>query len=597
MGDGTLKLKYLNALRWKYVLPRLALLIVVVVGVRFGLDPLLHLVLVSAGQSATGARVDLAAVETSLWDGRVELRGLQVANPQSPLRNLFEVERTELSLDVKGLMQKRVIIRNGEISGLTFDTERSESGEIEIVVDEKTGPSALDPLIEKANAWASNWLDEAGDRLDSDFADQLQTPQVAEAIEDRWKNRATELRKRADDLKARGKQLDAEFREVKQNPLRSIEKIPALQTELQTVRQELFSIQNEIKGLPNALKSDRTALQVAREADEAFVKQQLKFGKLDGDNLTQVLLGKPVAENTQSALDWIAWVRKRLPSSSTKQIAKQRSRGTVVNFGPPAPKFHIERLGLALTAPIGNEPLQFTGSLTNVSDQPHLVAEPARLELVATGGMAVTLEVTSDCRGNVPHEELFLACPAIPLSGQTFGNQDKLAVELAPGTANVRVELSLVGDDLSGHITFMQPNFKVLPLAKSGANPTLVAALTDSLENIHSLGADIKLAGSLQKPEIKIESAVGQQLADGISRAVINLASKRSEALLAKITGHVDEQLAKLETKRADLEQELLAKLGENQELFESLASVSGFNGKPLSVPQLGALGSGLIRR
>jgi uncharacterized protein (TIGR03545 family) len=597
MGDGTLKPKYLNVLRWKYVLPRLTLLIVVVAGVRFGLDPLLRTIIVSAGQSATGAKVDLATLETSLWKGSVVLGGLQVANPQSPLRNLLEAERTEFSLDVNALLQKRVVVRNGEISGLAFDTERSESGEIEIVVDEHTGPSALDPLIEHASAWASDWLEEAGDRLDSDFADQLQTPQVAEAIEDRWKNRATTLRKRADDLKARGKQLEAEFREVKQNPLRSIEKIPALQAELKTVQYELSSIQNEIKGLPNELKADRNALQTARKADEEFVKQQLKFGKLDGDNLTQVLLGKPVAENTQSALDWIAWVRKRLPTNSSKQIARQRSRGTIVNFGAPAPKFHIERLGLALTAPIGDEPMQFTGSLTNVSDQPRLVAEPARLELVATGGMAVTLEVTSDRRGDVPREELFLVCPAIPVDGRTFGNQEKLAVELAPGMAHVRVELSLTGDELEGHITFAQPAFKVSPLAKPGANETLVAALTESLGNINNLAAEVKLAGTLQKPEIKIESAIGQQLADGISTAVINLAAKKSEALLAKVTGHANEQLAKLDAKKADLEQELMAKLGENQKLFESLASVDGMNGQPFSVPQLGSLGSGLLRR
>jgi uncharacterized protein (TIGR03545 family) len=597
MGDGKLKLRYLNFLRWKYVLPRLTLLIVVVVGVRFGLDPLLRMILVSAGQSATGAKVDLVAVETSLWEGRLELHELQVANPQSPLRNLFEAERTELSLDVKGLLQKRIVVRNGEISGLAFDTERSESGEIEIVVDENAGPSALDPLIEQASAWASNWLEEAGDRLDSDFADQLQTPQVAETIEDRWKKRATDLRSRAEALKARGKQLEAEFREVKQNPLRSVEKIPALQTDLKTVQQELAEIRKEIQGLPNELKADRTSLTQARKADEAFVKQQLKFGKIDGDNLTQVLLGKPVAENTQAALDWIAWVRTRLPSNSTKQIAKQRSRGTTVNFGSPGPKFHIERLGLALMAPVGNEPMQFTGSLTNVSDQPQLVAEPARLELVATGGMAMTLEVMSDRRGNVPHEELFLVCPAIPLDGQTIGNQEKLAVELAPGTANVRVELSLTGDELSGHITFARPDFKVSPLAKPGANETLVVALTQSLSNVNNLGAEVKLAGTLQRPEIKIESAIGQQLADGISSAVINLASKKSEALLAKVTGHMDEQLAKLEAKKTDLEQELMAQLGENQKLFESLAAVGGINGQPLSVPQLGALGSGLIRR
>lgn len=597
MGDGKLKTNCWRILRWKYVLPRLALFIALGMSVRFGLDPLLHTIIVSAGESATGAKVDLATVETSLRNGRIELRGLQAANPHSAMRNLFEAEQTRLSIDIKALLQKRLVVRNGEINGLKFDTERNESGEIAVVVDEDAGPSALDPLVEKASAWANEWLEEAGDRLDSDFADQLQTPQVAEAIELRWETQAENLRTRAEELKTRGKQLETEFREAKQNPLRSVEKIPVLQTQLKTVQQELVTLQTEIRGLPDQVKADRRSLSEARKADEAFVKQQLKFDKLDGDNLAQVLLGKPVAENTQSALDWIAWARKCLPTNSTKQVSQQRSRGTAVNFGSPAPRLHIERLSLALTAPVGSEPTQFTGSLTNVCDQPRLLAEPARLELVATGSVPVTLEVTSDRRGEVPREELLLVCSAIPLAGQTFGNQEKLAVELAPGDANVRVELSLIGNELTGQIVFAQPKFQVAPLAKPGANETLVAALTESLGNINNLAAEVKLAGTLQNPEIKIESAIGQQLADGISSAVINLASKKSEAMLAKVTGHVDEQLAKLEAKKADLEQELMAKLGENQKLFESLASIGGTTSQPLSVPQLGALGSGLLRR
>jgi uncharacterized protein (TIGR03545 family) len=597
MGDGKLKRKYLNVLRWKYVLPRLALLLAVMAGVRFGLDPLLHTLIVSAGQSATGAKVDLAAVETSLWEGRVELRDLQVANPQSVLRNLFEAERTQLSLDMNALLHQRIVVRNGEIAGLAFDSERTESGEIEIVIDENAEPSAVDPLVAKASEWASHWLDEASERLDSDFADQLQTPQAAQAIEHRWKKQASDLRQRAEDLKARGKQLETEFREAKQNPLRSIERIPALQAQLKTVQQELASLQKEIKGLPNQVKADRNSLTAARQADEAFIRQQLNFGRLDGDNLTQVLLGKPVAENTQSALDWIAWARNRLPTNSAKQIAKERSRGTAVSFGRPQPKFHIERLGLALTAPVGSEPMQFTGSLTNVCDQPQLLADPARLELVATGKIPVSLEVTSDRRGDVPQEKLLLICSAIPLAGQTFGNQEKLAVELAPGTASVRVDLSLIGDELAGLIVFTQPTFRVAPLAKPNSNQTLVAALTESLGNINELGAEVKLAGTLQKPEIKIESAIGQQLADGISSAVINLAIQKSEAVRAKLAGQLDEHLAKLESTKTNLQQELMAKLGENQKLFESLASIGVAGGQPLSVPQLGSLGSGLLRK
>jgi uncharacterized protein (TIGR03545 family) len=94
MGDRELKTKQLAKLmRWKYVVPRLVILAILAATVRFGLDPLLHYLIVTSGESAVGAKVDLASVETSLLDGRLELRGLQVANPESPMHNLLEAEQ------------------------------------------------------------------------------------------------------------------------------------------------------------------------------------------------------------------------------------------------------------------------------------------------------------------------------------------------------------------------------------------------------------------------------------------------------------------------------------------------------------------------
>ncbi len=596
MGDGRLIPNSWKIIRWKYVAPRLLIFVALMASARFGLDPLLHYLIVSTGQSATGAKVELAAAETSLRAGRLELRGLQVANPDSLLRNLVEAERAELLIDMNALFHNRLVIRNGEISGLEFDTERSESGELEILVEETVGPSALDPLVAQASEWAGDWLEQAGDRLDSDFADQLQTPQVAEDLEQRWKQQGAMLRARTDELKARGQQLETEFREAKKNPLRGIERIPALQAQLKTVQQELISLQLEIKNLPEQVKTDRNSLNVARKADEAFIREQLKFGRLDGDNLTQVMLGQPVAKNLQSACDWLAWARNRLPTNSTKQIAKQRSRGTTVNFAFAQPKLHIERLGLTLTAPVAGTQTHFTGSLTNVSDQPRLLAEPARLELIARGEIPVTLEVISDRRTDTPREELFLACSAIPLAGQTVGNQDKLAMRMSPGTANFRVELVLTGEKIAGSIAFLQPNCQIAPLANSSSNPTLITALTQALGNIDQLSAEVQLAGTLKRPEFKIESQLGQQLADGISNAVLDLASKKSEAMLAEVSAKMNERLTQLETTKNTLQQELLAKLGENQKLVEGLAAIGGSDER-LSVPQLGSLGSGLLRK
>jgi uncharacterized protein (TIGR03545 family) len=595
MGDRELKTKQLaKVVRWKYVVPRLVILFTLATTVRFGLDPLLHYLIVTTGESAVGAKVDLASVETSLFEGRVELRGLQVTNPESPMRNLLEVEQTQLVLDAQALLHKRLVVKNGEISGLEFGTERTESGELEIVIDENAEPSALDPLMSKATEMAADWFDAAADRLDTDFAAQLQTPKVAEELEARWKQQAEALRAKGDDLRARGKQLESEFKAAKSNPLRGMERLPALQTELKTVQQELVALQKEIKNLPNQVKADKATLTAAKQADEAFIKQQLKIGHLDGDNLTQVLLGKPVTENLQNSLDWIGWARKRLPTNSAKQISKQRSRGTEVHFSNDHPHVHIERLGLSLTAEVAGTPTLFTGALTNVSDRPRMIAEPAKLELIANGDLPMTLEVISDRRGDVPREELFLVCAAIPLGGQTMGNAERLAVELAPGTANLRVELVLTGDELGGTIEFTQPKFQVTPITGSRSNPMLTKALGEALTNIDRLQAKVHLAGTIKRPQVKIESPLGRQLADGVGTAVANLARAKSEQLLAGVSTRMNDQFAKLESTKENLQQELLAKMGENQQLMESLAGIASPGG--LS-PQLGAIGSGLLRK
>ena len=51
-------------IRWKYVGPRLAVVLVLLMSLHFGLDPLLRWGMISAGQAVTGARVDVAAVST-----------------------------------------------------------------------------------------------------------------------------------------------------------------------------------------------------------------------------------------------------------------------------------------------------------------------------------------------------------------------------------------------------------------------------------------------------------------------------------------------------------------------------------------------------
>ncbi len=594
MGD-----RRLNIIRWKYVAPRLLLLAMLAGTVRFGCDPLLEWMIVTGGQSATGAKVELGELTTWIKAGKLELRDLQVANPESVLRNLFEAEHVVLQIDSFALLHNRIVVSNGAITGLQLDTLRSTSGELatsDAAIEE--APSALDPLLAKAGDLASDWLDSASQRLDADFVDQLQTPHIAENLGKKWKAQSESLRSRAEQLKQRGQKLADEFRDIKKNPLRGVERLPELHAELKSNQQELVDLQKEIQGLPQQAKNDRQALSTARQQDEDFLRQQFEFDQLDGDNLTQVLLGQTVAEKLQNACDWITWARKRTAGNSTKELAAQRSRGTTVTFGRARPQFELQHIGVELTAPIAGRELQFVGYLSGVSSAPQLLEEPARLELAALGDIPVKLLVVSDHRGRVPRDELHFACPTLPIGGQTLGNDEKLAIELAPGMADLSVDLQLDGETLLGQITFTQEKFQLTPVANSRVNQHLTTILGEALSSIQEVQAEVKLAGTLNKPQFKINSSLGEQLAQEISTAVVKLARARGEALLADTTATMNDQLEKLSTARSNLQQELLANLGENQKLFEDLANLSGPGGRGLSVPQLSSrLGREILRK
>ena len=118
-------------IRWKYVAPRLALVILVALLFRFGLDPLLKWAIVAGGESALGAKVELVGGRHPT--ARRPDRAQPVWLSPIPIRRcaiFMQADRAHLYLDTDALLHKRLVIRDGNLSGLQFDTDRETSGEL-----------------------------------------------------------------------------------------------------------------------------------------------------------------------------------------------------------------------------------------------------------------------------------------------------------------------------------------------------------------------------------------------------------------------------------------------------------------------------------
>jgi len=578
----------LKYLRLKYIVPRLLIVLALAATLRFGLDPALHWAIVSSGQSATGAKVEVAAVKTSLLNGEVVLCDLQLANPNAPLRNLIQTGESRLHLDINALLHKRLVIHDGTISGLQFDTDRSTSGQLEEAPDTAEVAqvtSMFDPWLESASQFGDQWLDQLNNRLSQNLVDQLESPKVAAELEQRWPQQYEDLRAQIDTLRQQGKDLEDQVRKVRKNPLRNLEALRELQQQLATANGQLGSLQQQLQSLPGQIETDKLAVLEARARDEQFIRSQLQFTELDADGITQTLLDQPTTQTLATALDWISWARKQVPSKRN-QPPKSRGRGTTVVFGQAKPRHWIKQLQLDGQAQLDGEPLHMVGTLTNATSDPHLVAEPTKLSLRSDDGNALAIDLTLDRRGEDASDHLHIACPQLKLPGQTVGNGEKLALQIAPSTASFHIDLTIIGDQLAGEIVFLQPTAQFNVASNTQKNKRLLTTLDAAIGNIKQIEANITLAGTLQKPDIKLRSDLGTQLAAGINSSVKQLLETQSQTLLASTREKVDGQLNRLAEARSKAQQELLAQLGEHQQLLTHLSAL-GQGGTGLAIPQL----------
>lgn len=576
-----------SVFRWQYVAPRAALAIALVLGVRYGLDPTLRWALVSGGEAAIGAKVEIADLTTSLRGGELNVSGVAVANPQRPMRNLVDAAHLRLCVDAAQLLRKRVVVRDGLVAGLQFDSQRTTSGALE-TSPEPTEPSALDPLMAAAQDRAVAWIDDLGGRAQQDLLAALATPRVIEEMEQRWPRQYEALKARTEELATKSKRIEATFREVKKNPLRNLPQLESLQKELVATQAELKTTMAEIQALPAQAKADRGAVDAARKQDEQFFREHLKLTNIDAGELNRYLLGETASGYVSQAAYWIEQARRLMPKKSFSVAS--RVRGTNVLFlARRQPALLIEQLRLNGNARVDGEALAFTGTLSDATSEPELHERPLRLCLVSTGAIAGDCVVELDRRGATPHDSLKLNLPSVKLAQRTLGKADKLAVNVTPGEASLTADVTLDGEELSGVIEFRQSS-TVAAATPMLRDDRLAAMLQESLSGVDRLAATVRLGGTLKRPDVAIESNLGPQLAAGVDGAVRKYLTDRKDRMVAKLQQRVDEQVAKLEARRQEAQQELLGKLGEQQQLVQQVASLMG--GLPAvssaGIPQLG---------
>ncbi|MGH7605953.1 MAG: hypothetical protein ACREME_01320, partial [Gemmatimonadales bacterium] len=106
--------------RWRAIGPLLvAALVLAILWVLFA-DTIVRRETEQAGTELLGARVEIDDLHLDLANGDVTIRGLTIASPHEPFRNLLQADELVADLDVLALTEKKIVIDRLAANGLRF---------------------------------------------------------------------------------------------------------------------------------------------------------------------------------------------------------------------------------------------------------------------------------------------------------------------------------------------------------------------------------------------------------------------------------------------------------------------------------------------
>jgi len=562
--------KSIAANRGVVQVPKLIVLAVVVAAViAFNLlfkNALLTRALVAGLEGIFGARAEVAGLDFRALGGTIAIDRIAVADRDAPMRNLFELGRTELSIDVFRLIEGSVIVRDLVCRDVRWGTERATSGALAKTGEAKAGETAVDTEAGEGILGTAKGLVQGFDitgLVDREMAALSSPKRIADANArlagtiDAWRTRVEKDHADLETLQAQVGKIQAyDLSSVKtaMDAAELVDAIAAAAPAVQALTKELTAVGGDIAAETKRLAAEQAALKSAIAADAAALGAKLDLASAGGwKNLASTLASRVLEKYLGSYATWairakdaaIALVQRR-NAGGKKQKPLARAGRTVVFPGASQPGFLLENASFSVSER-ENLP-RIEASLRYLTTDPDLVGRPIDVSAAAATGLrALSLEAMIDTRSGEPDgTRLDLAADNWNL-GLSEG-LEALGIGSLAGIASIRTGLSLAAGGLArgtGTVTVRD-----IVLGVNAGDDPIAAAVADALRSVPEALVDFTYAG---RAGGLAEVTARTNLDDVLSRKIGEQARQLTADAKAKLREELDVRLAPELAKNAEL--------------------------------------------
>ena len=564
--------------RWRAIGPLLVLFVIACVLWWLFADSIARRESQKVGTQMLGAKVEIQDLHLDLRNGDVTIRGLTIASPHEPFKNLLQADEIVADLDVVPLTEKKIIIDRIAAKGLRFGTPRQTDGRVAA----KSGQGIAGRVLAETREWASQFqipvLQLATGKISIDSLDprRLSTIPAAAALGARADSSRRAWQAAFDTLRL-GPALDSasatleKLKRARATDLATLNEARQAIDRLKRARNRVTTLERSVTQGTANLKSGLAGLDSARRRDYAFARSLLKLPSLDAPAVGAALFAPGAIKPFERVLYYAQLARRYMPPGllprATTGTNRVRRAGEDIRFPKERalPRFLLRNAELSfLLHPNDAQPQRYAGVLTGLTSDPAVYGRPTSFG--ASGPQLVAGGLVNHLRG-IPVDTAGATLGGIQLPAFAVPG---VPLRLDPGAAVTQLGFNLNGDTIHARFAIRSTNARWT--RDSGfANGTIGDLIWRTVSGISNLDVEARLSGELHRPDLAVRSNLDQAIASRLRAVLGEQVAAAERQIRERVDALVNDKVGPVRAKVNELQTQAQAQVAQQRARLDEL--------------------------
>lgn len=564
------------------------ILIVAVVGY-FTRDRRIEKMFENIGQSVAGARVEIDNFHFSVLKMECSWNRLQIADKNDPWKNVLEIGRASFDLETRPLFWRRVIVKEMILENVRSGTQRKTDGSIPKKPEPATA-STEPGFFQKASASLQKQMGDLpvfdlsglGKKLKIDSLvdiNNLLTVQGYKKLEltadSSFKFWQSQLKTQT--YLDRVNQLEQKMKTLKLDEIKDLNSLnnaltsmKDMQKEINSLRDEVGEKHSELTNTFNNLQTNFDNVKNSLKEDIDRAKQLASLKELDVKDVSLLLFGAPIVNQTEKVLGYVAIGRKYLPTvkklkGTPKEKKPPRFKGQDIRFPfhYRYPKFLLRKAKLSAATAAGDTSRAYfvEGDLIGLTSQPEVYSKPTRflMDLKKINGNLYEIKGSLDHITEIAHDSLWVSAKNFALGQVKLKKGKYFPSALQAKKGNVQLTGLFIGDNI---------NFKMdvdaAPVEFIFDNPAkdkISQIVREVLMGLNRITLTAEMKGKQGDYKMRMNSNVDQVLANQVKQTIAKNLREAQQQVEDYVRAEADKRRVQVENlineKRATVYAEL----------------------------------------